>query len=198
MTGPGDAGHGLDPWRRIATWRADRRSRRALDLARRDRVDGGSASTKRTRASTSTKPGRGASGAAPDASVPRPHRRNAAKVGAAFAAVVVIMLLFLGPGSIGVFNSQRSQTAALNDKIATLDEANASLAKQATELHDPQAIRELARRNYGMVPKGSKSYAILPSPSSSSDLEGTWPFVELTPRAEPAAPDTKSDSASTP
>lgn len=109
----------------------------------------------------------------------RPRRRSAAMIGAAVGAVVVIVVLFLGPGTIGIWMNQRSQTAELHDKISTIDKANAALAEQKRQLNDPKTVAYLARRNYGMVPKGSKSYAILPQPQASVVLTDTWPFVEL-------------------
>lgn len=180
MTSAGDAGGRTGPLARVTAWRAARRDRRALDFARSDRPE--QSPTESARARETNGPA-------------RPHRRSAAMIGAGVASVVVIVLLFLGPGSFAVWSSQRSQTHQLDAKISALDEANASLAEQAKQLHDPQAIRELARRNYGMVPKGSKSYAILPSPSPDTALRGTWPFVELT--DPPASPPSESRSAPT-
>ena len=102
-------------------------------------------------------------------------------IGAGVASVLLILLLFLGPGSFNVWLGQRDQTQQLNAKISTLDRANQSLAARAKQLNDPQAIIELARRDYGMVPKGSKAYAILPTPVPDDRPSGTWPFVELRP-----------------
>lgn len=117
----------------------------------------------------------------------RRRSRNAAMIGAAAASLAVISLLFLGPGSIKTLISQRHQTQALQTKIATIDKANAALVERRRELNDPQTIAYLARQNYGMVPKGAKAYAILPSPTQSLTLAGTWPFVVLKP-VSPTAP----------
>ncbi len=108
-----------------------------------------------------------------------PGRRRATILGAGFAAVVLLSLVFLGPGSFRVWSSQQHQTKELNAKIATLQRANEALAKRAKQLKDPEAIKELARRDYGMAPKGSQAYAILPAARPDDRPGGAWPFVKL-------------------
>lgn len=107
------------------------------------------------------------------------RRRGAAMVAAVVFGVVALTMVFLGPGSFRIWSSQRAQTRSLNDKIAALDRANAQLASRAAELRDPAAIKQLARSDYGMVPAGSKAFAILPSPVPDPRPSGTWPFVTL-------------------
>jgi cell division protein FtsB len=114
----------------------------------------------------------------------RKRRRGATMLLAGLGAVVVLTLVFLGPGSFRVWSSQRSQTHALNEKIEALDRANARLRTRAAQLNDPESIRELARRDYGMVPKGSKAFAILPAPKPDTRPAGTWPFVTLAPTGD--------------
>lgn len=171
MTDSDDAGTRWRPFRRVETWRGERRSSRALERARQTR-------------SARTTPSRRPAGE-------HSNRRNAAMLGAVGVSLAVISLLFLGPGSINTWMSQRRQTQTLNAKIDTLDKANAALTERQKQLKDPQTIAYLARRNYGMVPKGSKSYAILPSPQQSAELDGTWPFIELS--REPASPSDGTD-----
>lgn len=118
-------------------------------------------------------------------------------IGAAVGAVVVIVVLFLGPGTIGIWMNQRNQTAALHDKISTIDRANAALAERKRQLKDPKTVAYLARRNYGMVPKGSKSYAILPQPQATVELTATWPFVELSHTAAGLTPTSTQGPATT-
>lgn len=143
-----------------------RRDRRALEFARRDRGE--------PALTPSTSPSDGAR-----EPVAHPTRRRAAMVGASAASLALLLLLFLGPGSFRVWSQQRSQTSQLDAKLTALDTANASLALRAKQLKNPQAITELARRDYGMVPKGSKAYAILPAPVPDLRPGGTWPFIEL-------------------
>lgn len=119
----------------------------------------------------------------------RKRRRGATMFLAGLGAVVMLTLVFLGPGSFRVWSSQRSQTNDLNEKIEALDRANARLETRAAQLQDPEAIKELARRDYGMVPKGAKAYAILPAPEPDTRPNGTWPFVTLHPKSpQPVAP----------
>lgn len=98
---------------------------------------------------------------------------------AGVGAVVLLTLVFLGPASFRVWSSQRSETSELNAKIEALDRANARLETRAAQLKNPESIEELARRDYGMVPKGSKAFAILPAPRPDKRPGGTWPFVML-------------------
>ena len=102
-------------------------------------------------------------------------------LGAGVAGAVLLLLVFLGPGSFRIWSSQRQQTRELSAKVATLDRTNEQLQAQAERLQNPAAIKELARQEYGMVPKGSKAYAILPSPAPSNRPSGAWPFVQLKP-----------------
>lgn len=162
-----------------------RRDRRALEFARRDRNEPGPAVA-------------GSDSAEPRPSVHRPRRRNAAMIGAAVASVLLILLLFLGPGSINVWLGQRSQTRQLDATISTLDRANDSLAARAKQLNDPQAVVELARRDYGMVPKGSKAYAILPAPVPDNRPSGTWPFVRLRATGPIPPPTTQGPTSTNP
>lgn len=119
--------------------------------------------------------------------IPAVPRRPAAVVAAGLFAVVLLLLVFLGPGSFRVWASQREQTRSLNTRITALDRANAQLADRAARLRDPAAIRELARSDYGMVPKGSQAFAILPSPHVDTRPSGTWPFVTLSEERTPAS-----------
>lgn len=124
------------------------------------------------------------------------RRRGAAMVGAGSVAVILLILVFLGPGSFRVWSAQRAQTNELNEKIAALDLANSRLEARAAQLRDPEAIKELARRDYGMVPKGSKAFAIIPAPKVDPRPWGTWPFVTL--RSGTGTPGPASASADDP
>lgn len=115
-------------------------------------------------------------------------RRGATILVAGIAAVVLLTLVFLGPTSFRIWSSQRSQTKELNDRITALDRANAQLEARAAQLRNPEAVRELARRDYGMVPKGSKAFAIIPAPVPDDRPGGLWPFVELQPGDSTSAP----------
>lgn len=111
----------------------------------------------------------------------RATRRNVAIWAAGGVVAVVLLLLFVGPAQVGIWRGQRAETRQLNAKIEALTEANERLEARATELRDPEAVKELARRDYGMVPKGSRAYAILPAPTPDHHPGGAWPFVELEP-----------------
>lgn len=113
----------------------------------------------------------------------RQRRRRLAAWAAGGFATVVLFVLFLGPGPFRVWQSQRTQVEELNARIEALDRANERLQARAERLRDPEAIEELARRDYGMVPKGSKAYAILPAPAPDHRPGGAWPFVVLQPES---------------
>ncbi|HET8930192.1 MAG TPA: septum formation initiator family protein [Acidimicrobiales bacterium] len=110
---------------------------------------------------------------------------------AGVGAIVLLILVFLGPGSFRVWSSQRSETSELNAKIEALDRANARMEARAAQLKNSESIEELARRDYGMVPKGSKAFAILPAPRPDKRPGGTWPFVML--RSDAAPPGAATD-----
>lgn len=112
---------------------------------------------------------------------------------AGFAAVVLLTLVFLGPGSFRVWSSQRSQTSDLEARIEALDRANERLETRVEQLNDPEAIKELARRDYGMVPRGSKAFAILPAPSPDRLPSDTWPFVTLQSQGAPPSTGAATD-----
>lgn len=114
---------------------------------------------------------------------PRNRRRRLAIWFAGGLATVVLFVLFLGPGPFRVWKEQRTQTGELNARIEALEGANDRLRARAEQLRDPEAIKELARRDYGMVPKGSKAYAILPAPVPEHRPGGAWPFVDLAPES---------------
>ena len=44
------------------------------------------------------------------------------------------------------------------------------------ELENPEAVEEIARRDYGMVYPGEEPYGILPVPPPVVDLPDVWPF----------------------
>ncbi len=105
-------------------------------------------------------------------------RRRATILSGVFACLA-LLVVFLGPGSFSVWSEQRKQTTELNAKIAALNTANDEMAAQVKRLQKPGAIKEIARSEYGMVPKGARAYAILPAPTPDARPQGTWPFLSL-------------------
>lgn len=150
------------------------------DEPRDQRVTGGGASrpTSRRQSDALASANRTRHGGVRESAAPSPRRRRA-MVAAAGVASIAVLLLLLGPSSFRTWMSQRSQTATLETKIDTLDTANDALEQRAKELRQSDTIKSMARKNYGMVPKGAKAYAITPSASDHGALGSTWPFAEL-------------------
>ncbi len=77
-------------------------------------------------------------------------------------------LVAVGLYAVGVFPTQalihereaREQQAVA---LARVQEENSTLSHQIAKLNDPTVIGEIAREDYGMYPKGSTPYQILPS-----------------------------------
>lgn len=83
-----------------------------------------------------------------------------------FAAVVSVgvLLLFVFPTRTLV--QQRQQISAVRHQISVLDAENSHLRKEVVSLHQPATIERIASREFGLVKKGDKAYAVLPSPST--------------------------------
>jgi hypothetical protein len=95
-------------------------------------------------------------------------------IGAVVFALVVLLTSF----PIGELLSQRSAISGTAHELSTVTGENESLARQVADLSNPSAINDLAREDYGFVPKGQRVYDILPSssPSGSALSAGELPL----------------------
>jgi cell division protein FtsB len=97
------------------------------------------------------------------------HRRARTMLGAAVVLAAVILLTSF-PLS-GVL-SQRAALSSTARELTAVQAENQSLGRQASQLAAPSTLNELARHDFGFVPKGDRVYNVLPatSPSGSSSL----------------------------
>jgi cell division protein FtsB len=99
------------------------------------------------------------------------HRRaRSILLGAIALAVVVLLTSFPIEGLL----SQRSSLSGTAHELTTVQAENNALARQVSDLSNPSTVNDLARQDYGFVPKGQRVYDVLPSSSpSGSDLSET-------------------------
>jgi len=76
--------------------------------------------------------------------------------------------LALGLYAATVFPTQaliheRQARAEQAVELARIDQENSLLSRQISRLNNPTVIEEIARQDYGMYPKDSTPYQILPS-----------------------------------
>ena len=96
---------------------------------------------------------------------------------------VGILLLFVFPTRTLV--QQRHQISAVQHQISVLDAENAHLRRTVASLHQPATIERIASKEFGLVMKGQKAYAVLPS--SSTPTQRSARTAHPAGRAHPAA-----------
>lgn len=111
-----------------------------------------------------------------------PQRRARALLGgAALFALIVLVTSF----PLGTLLSQRSQLASASGEVTRLSAADQSLTRQVAQLSDPAIVTGIARRDFGLVPKGARAYAVLPPPLTAADAKSQPPALS----GQPVAPD---------
>lgn len=75
--------------------------------------------------------------------------------------------------------AQRSESRSLEAELASLERDNAELQERREQLDDPDEIRRIARRDYGLVAVGEESYSVLPPPTAGLVLPSGWPFDRI-------------------
>lgn len=68
--------------------------------------------------------------------------------------------------------SQRSELASVQSRLEKLHSTSTSLANRAASLRNDAEIEHLARSEYGLVPKGSRAYVVLPAPQKDHASTG--------------------------
>jgi hypothetical protein len=94
-------------------------------------------------------------------------------------AIVVARGVLLSSFPLGSLLTQRSALSGTARELATVKAENAALSRQVSSLHDPATINDLARLDYGFVPKGQRAYDILPSSSPSGSALSASGLVPL-------------------
>jgi len=118
------------------------------------------------------------------------HRRaRSVLVGAIVLAAVVLLTSFPIQGLL----SQRSALSGTARELSTVQAEDDSLARQVADLADPSTVNDLARHDYGFVPKGQRVYDVLPSSSPSGSALSASGLVPL--NATPVVPGSSRSQA---
>lgn len=86
--------------------------------------------------------------------------------------------------------SYLSERAELSDReveLAELERVNEGLEARLERMDDPEVVRQIARRDYGLVSEGEESYSILPPATAGLVLPRGWPFDRISGPLERAA-----------
>lgn len=101
-----------------------------------------------------------------------------------FSIVVALGVYLLAVTPVRTYFDQRSQMQAAEARYELLAKANEQLDQRARELQSDEAIEQLARQRYELVPPGTEAYAVMPppvtvAPQSADDEEddGLWSDV---------------------
>jgi cell division protein FtsB len=111
------------------------------------------------------------------------HRRaRSLLLGAIVLAAVVLLTSFPIEGLL----SQRSSLSGAARELTTVQAENNALGRQVSALSNPSTVNDLARQDYGFVPKGQRVYDVLPSSSPSGSDVSSSGLVPL--NGAPVAP----------
>ncbi|MDH4148312.1 MAG: septum formation initiator family protein [Acidimicrobiia bacterium] len=72
---------------------------------------------------------------------------------------------------------QREESAAAERRVAALDVEIARLQARATDLDEPEHLKQLAHANLGLVEPGQESYRITFPAAGPVPVPRGWPFL---------------------
>lgn len=105
--------------------------------------------------------------------------------------VAVLGLLLVAAAVLAVpAQSYWAQRVVVSDRqaqLAELERQNDELSAELERLADPDEVRRIARRDYGLVEPGEESYSVLPPATAGLVLPDGWPFDRLSGPLERAA-----------
>ena len=107
------------------------------------------------------------------------------RVGAALALLVVAAAILAVPARS--YLAQRGELSDREIELAELERVNEGLAARLERMDDPEVVRQIARRDYGLVAVGEESYSILPPATAGLVLPRGWPFDRISGPLERAA-----------
>jgi cell division protein FtsB len=96
-----------------------------------------------------------------------PRRRARITGRAAVLAALVVALLAAGVVPFRQYIEQRSQIAALEERVLDLMGERADLERQVERLRDPEYLEYLARKCLGMVKEGEIKFVTVPERGES-------------------------------
>lgn len=92
--------------------------------------------------------------------VPRRSPRLTGRAAVLVAVVLVLAMSLIVP--LRQYAAQRARVAELEEKVASLNTANARLERQIERLKDPKYLERLARECIGMVKPGEIAFVTVP------------------------------------
>jgi cell division protein FtsB len=92
--------------------------------------------------------------------------RRAVRLLLVLLAVGGLVFLFVLPGRTWL--SQRSAMNQEQQRLNALNRENSALARQASQLQNPQYVEQIARSQYGLVKQGEQAYGILPPAATTT------------------------------
>lgn len=109
----------------------------------------------------------------------RLRRARAALAGACCLAGALLVVEL----PLGQLVQQHSQLASVDRQLAAVSRANAHLRGAIAALRQPATVGAIAHQEYGLIQRGQKAYAILPSAGSGASLVArtTVPRADLVP-----------------
>lgn len=107
------------------------------------------------------------------------------RLAVAVALLVVALTVLAVPARS--YLAQRTEIASRSAELSELERQNQELVTRRDRLEDPEEIKAIARRDYGLVLEGEESYTILPPATAGLILPRVWPFDRLIGPMEQAA-----------
>jgi len=92
--------------------------------------------------------------------VPRRRPRLTGRAAGLVAVVLVLAMSLVVP--LRQYAAQRARVAELEEKVASLNSANADLEARIDQLKDPAYLERLARECLGMVKPGEIAFVTVP------------------------------------
>lgn len=89
------------------------------------------------------------------------------------AAIILALALVAGSFPVYAWVQQSAQLHQSADQLAALQAKNRQLAKEAAALRNPAAVERIAESQYGLTPKGSRTYVILPPSTTTTTVPPT-------------------------
>ena len=86
-----------------------------------------------------------------------------------FALLIVVAVYLLAVTPARTYFQQRQEMAEAQQRYDTLKSANEELTQRARDLQTDEAIGQLARDQYELVPPGADAYAVMPPAAAQSD-----------------------------
>ncbi|MDG2427400.1 MAG: septum formation initiator family protein [Acidimicrobiales bacterium] len=71
---------------------------------------------------------------------------------------------------------QRERTAELRVEVEVVEAVNRDYETRIDALGTDEEIERRAREDYGLIRSDEEAYAISPSPQTSREIPGVWPF----------------------